>query len=67
MSFLINNIYDFGDILYLKTDDDQKQRIIVGIKPTPTGNIIYTVSCGSISSEHYDFELSVEKNILVTT
>lgn len=66
MSMLVNSMYDWGDIVFLKTDIDQHQRIITGIKPTPAGNIIYSISCGTITSEHYDFELSVEKNVLVT-
>lgn len=67
MSMIVNNKYEFGDLLYLKTDTDQELAIITGIKLTPIGNVIYTVSKGSRSSEHYDFELSAEKNILITS
>jgi len=57
----INNRFSIGDFVYLKTDTDQLKRIIVGIKITP-GSLVYFLEQGLDSSEHYEFELSEEKD-----
>lgn len=49
--------YKIGDIVYLKTDELQRQRIITGYILRPN-LIIYYVSYLSDESFHYDFELS---------
>ena len=59
---VINNKYDFGDIVYLKTDPEQNKRVVVGINVTPNGDILYRISQGTINSDHYDFEISEEKD-----
>ncbi len=58
--------YYFGDIVYLKTDKDQCPRIVTLITLTPTG-ILYQLSQDSKTSDHYDFEISITKDILLTT
>lgn len=60
----INNAFNFGDILFLKTDHDQKERILTGINITPNG-ITYRVSEGINESYHFEIELSREANILL--
>lgn len=62
---IIDNKYDFGDEVYLKTDADQLLRIVTAIHAHPSGQIIYQLSCGTMSSEHYDFEISREVNELI--
>lgn len=63
---VIENKFDIGDIVYLVTDPDQIRRIITGITIRPTG-ILYEVSLGATDSDHYDFELSLEPNIVIKT
>lgn len=63
---VINNKYGFGDIVYLKTDRDQYERIVVGIKVSPLG-LTYQVALGPIETYHYEMELTTEKNVLITT
>lgn len=53
----INTKYNFGDIVYLKTDIEQSERIIIGITLIPN-SIIYTLMCGVEMSEHYEFEIT---------
>lgn len=55
--------YEVGDTVYLKTDTEQRARLITGIFVKPN-DIIYQVSCGSEISNHYAFELSSEINVL---
>ncbi len=61
---MIDNEYEVGDIVYLKTDEEQLQRIVSGIDIRP-GVLIYRVSCGIVDSSHYDFEMTREKSYLV--
>lgn len=64
---VIDNKYGFGQEVYLKTDTDQKLRIITGMLLRPNGLVSYELSCGIDSRWHYDFEISTEKNVLMTT
>lgn len=63
---VIDNKYNIGDIVYLVTDMEQLARIITGITVYPAG-IQYEVFCNTQISHHYDFEMSLEKNILIGT
>lgn len=55
--------FEIGQIVYLKTDTEQLPRVLVewGFKST-TGEIEYTLSQGVIISDHYDFEITEQKN-----
>lgn len=59
----IDSLYDYGDIVFLKTDPDQLERIVCKLICQP-GNICYGLSMGSTFSEHYDFEISAQKNLM---
>ena len=64
---VIDNKYDFGDIVYLLTDKEQLPRIIRGIEIFKAGELLYAVNCGTQESRHYEFELSLEKNIVLSS
>lgn len=53
--------YNIGDIVYLKTDTEQKVRIVTGILIRANIYIYYLSSCTEESS-HYDIEISSEVN-----
>jgi len=53
--------YTFGDTVYLKTDPDQHQRIVLELKFSQ-GQVLYLVGQNGFNSECYDFELSAEPN-----
>lgn len=59
---LIENKYDFGDIVYLVTDGEQLPRIVTSIKIFKNGELLYLLSCGVSASDHYDFEMTKEKD-----
>ncbi len=63
---VIKNIFDFGDVVYLKTDKEQLPRIVCALKILPN-DILYELACGITVSAHYEFELSKEANVLMTT
>lgn len=60
---VIHSKYNFGDIVYLITDNDQFPRMVTMIKVTP-GGLIYQLSYGEKYSDHYECEISEEINQL---
>ena len=62
----ITTNYDLGDIVYLKTDKDQAERLITEIKITGDGGLVYGMNCGITNSFHYEMEFSKDKDILTT-
>lgn len=63
---VINSKYNFFDTVYLKTDPDQRQRMVTRLNITPNG-ITYELSCGTQTSWHYDQEIAEEKDVLITS
>lgn len=64
---VVDNKYNFGDIVFLATDNDQNQRIVTGISILPGDVILYDLSYGSCNSSHYEFEITAEKNVLASS
>ena len=62
----VNFKYDFGDIVYLRTDPDQCQRMVIGCKFQPEGKL-FLLGLGNECTWHYEIEISSERNILITT
>lgn len=60
----IKTKYNIGQVVFLATDTDQKQRIITGIIVRPN-SVIYYLSCGSEETTHYDIEFALEKNYII--
>lgn len=61
---IVTTLFDFGEIVYLKTDADQNGRMVTGYIVRPNNNILYELSIGTTMSTHYDFEISREINVL---
>lgn len=60
---LIDNKFNIGDFVYLITDIDQDRRLITGLRIS-TNSVLYQISIGSLTSEHYDFEITKERQFL---
>ena len=60
---LIDNKFNIGDEVYLKTDSEQKCRLVTGLFIRAT-SISYELSCASEASTHYDFEITSEIDVL---
>jgi hypothetical protein len=56
--------YKIGDMVYLKTDSDQKERMITGILVRQNNNYRYYLTCGTEETSHYDFEMSYKADVL---
>lgn len=58
---VIDNKFDLGQSVYLKTDEEQLIRLVTGIQITTEG-IIYRLINSTTETWHYDFEITKEKN-----
>lgn len=58
--------YEVGDIVYLKTDSDQSKRIVTAILLKTNGHS-YELSCGTVVSWHFDFEMSKSADLILKT
>ena len=63
---LIDNKFNIGDRVYLETDKEQNEMIVTGLNVRHS-HVTYALSCGTDETYHYDFEISVEKNVLKTS
>ena len=57
--------FNFGDIVFLKTDRDQLERIITGVRIDASGHY-FKLTCGTDETSHYEIEFTKEKDILKT-
>ena len=51
--------FDIGEPVFLKTDREQRRRIITAICSRADG-VVYELSHSTTKSWHYDFEMSTE-------
>jgi hypothetical protein len=58
---IIVSDFEFGDIVYLKTDTEQNPRMVIGIDHRPGFTTIMLAS-GTSTTSHYPIELSKEKD-----
>jgi hypothetical protein len=63
---IIENKFDLGELVYLITDEEQKQRMVTKIQIFLDGSVMYMLSMGTLNSDHYEKEISEEKNINAT-
>ena len=61
---IIDAKYEIGQIVYLKTDKEQLERVVFGYFYDGT-LLLYRLACGTDISQHYDFEMTAEKSIVV--
>lgn len=66
MAKVIDNMFDFGETVYLKTDKEQLPRIVFCLK-CYKNEVLYDLACGTTVSSHYEFEIAKEANILITS
>lgn len=55
--------FDLGEIVYLRTDEEDVKFIVVGIVYCISGVIRYQLKNYDIISEHYAEEITTEKSI----
>ncbi len=57
--------YYFGQIVYLKTDNEQLARIVTRIELRPDG-VTYCLACSNLESWHSSLEITRDRNVLQT-
>lgn len=60
---IITTPYDIGDIVFVKTDEEQKERMITEICVKSPNFVLYLLSYGTNNSWHTDIELSKELDL----
>ena len=63
---VIDNKFNIGDLVYLKTDINQSERIVRAFYVMETG-IKYSLGCGADESWHFDFEITEQVDVLKTS
>lgn len=63
---MLESKYDIGQIVFLITDIDQRERLVVEIMIRQTG-VMYNLAHGSHNSWHYEMEMCIEKNVITAT
>lgn len=59
---VLNVMFNFGDTVYRKVNDEPYPGMVLGYSVRPSGNILYYVSwAGGEENMHYDIELTSEK------
>jgi hypothetical protein len=63
---VLDNKFELQQTVYLKTDPDQRGRIVTQIN-VRVGGLLCELQCGASGSWHYDFEITEEKDVLKAT
>ena len=63
---LIQNKYNFGDIVFIKTDAEQKERMVIAILASPQGLLQYQLACGDTTTWQIEMLISETKDVLKT-
>lgn len=62
----IETKYDLKQLLYLAHDPEQLQRMVIGIRIITPKLVTYELACGPEITEHYEYEISTERNEALT-
>jgi len=54
-------------IVYLKTDKEQKPRLVTGIQLRPNNSVTYGLTEETNETWHYGFEISNDRDIIMAT
>lgn len=67
MKITLEVAFKLKQLVYLKTDQEQLPRLVIGYSVRPN-SIIYELQCGAQNvTSHYDFEISEEINVLLNS
>jgi hypothetical protein len=61
----INNRFNIGDVVYIKTDVEQKPNIIICIKVYSDDFYTYNLNSPTDSNDYRDYEISKEEDKLI--
>lgn len=58
--------YDIEQVVYMKTDANQTAFIITEISIRPNNLVVYTISAAGQDYQVYEFEITDERNVLLS-
>lgn len=58
-------IYNYGQVVYLVTDTEQRPKIVVKHILYPDSIVMYGLAGGTSYSEHYELEISENRNLII--
>jgi len=64
---IIDNKFDLGSLVYLKTDKEQLPRVVIGILINPSRTILYRLAQSTTDNYHFEQEISKEKDVMLST
>lgn len=67
MTLIVKTKFEIGSVVYLTTDIEQRIRVICSIRVYGDGDVTYEIACGTMKSEHFGFELSEDKDYILST
>jgi hypothetical protein len=59
--------FNISDTVYLKSDIEQRARIVTGISLRPFNCVSYALTEGTLETWHYAFEITAERDIIKAT
>lgn len=62
---MIENKYNIGEKVFLVTDSDQLERLVTAIQISPN-NLLYRLINNITETWHFEFEISKEKNFVMS-
>jgi hypothetical protein len=65
MGIIVRCRFNYGQIVYVKTDIAQDPRQIIGVQGTADGGMLIKLSTDGDISWHYECEISDEKDTLL--
>lgn len=65
MPILIRCRFDYGQIVYVKTDIAQDPRQVIGVQGTADGGMLIKLSTDGDVTWHYECEISEEKDLVL--
>lgn len=64
---VVENQYEIGQTVYLRTDTDQVAHIVTAIVINPGNSLSYEIVICNTMSKHNEFELSPEPDHIIKT
>lgn len=59
--------FEIGQIVYLKTDNEQQGRMVIGISLRPHRSVTYCLALGTTETWHYGIEIDDERDVIKAT
>lgn len=64
-TIILNAEYGQGEIVYLRTDQEQLPRLVMGYRlQNNSSTLLYDLMCGTLQSCHYELELTRERSLI---